>query len=658
MTNVAPAPALSGVEMVVLGAEELWELLRARPALRFRLPYLLGVADLSLLITDEAARRSSGDLEAAATLARVFVPTRAYLRGLEVLQQHRFVVLSGPPEMGKTAIARMLGLAAISDGWELHECLRPDELWQRFTRDRRQLYIADDAFGSTEYRPDTAERWALDLDRVLQALDERHWLIWTSRPTPLKAALHRIHREHGVERFPQPAEVGVDASELDAAEKALILFRHTKSANTPESAMTLVRAHGWEIVSHPHFTPERIRRFVAGRLEELAAGTGEADVAAAVAAEIREPTTAMAASYRSLAPDHRAVLLALLDTPPGPVSTRELSTALRRHAPDGLARPIAEIVDRLADHFLRPVAPAGVTWVHPSWRDLVIEELTADERARRNFLRCCSIQGAALALSTAGGSAGERTLPLLREGSDWDTLADRLATLVPQLDPPETTLILDTLAEAGRHAPEPARAELDAFAGGALDGLGRAWQASGGPVPIGLLAAWFALAAALPQPPPAPTIAIAATWIELLPTAVPDLTAAAQVAALDDWLALAELLAAHAPDTLKRFGFPGTQQATMQTIVASARDLTPATIQPASRDLLVRLLRRLARLAPTLGYAATEAAAHLAAAGRTTVPEPEPQLRDLSPELERLLRQPLTSTRRDQALVARVLHDL
>jgi hypothetical protein len=270
----------------------------------------------------------------------------------------------------------------------------------------------------------------------------------------------------------------------------------------------------------------------------------------------------------------------------------------------------------------------------------------------------CSIQGAALALSTAGGSAGERTLPLLRKGSDWDALANRLAILLPLLNPPETTLILGVLAEADRHAPEPARAELDALAGGALDRLGRSWNAAGVPVPIGLLAAWLALAAVLPQPPPAPTIAIAATWIELLPTAAPDLTTAAQVGAFDDWLALAELLAAHAPDTLQRFGFPDAQRATLQTIIAAAGGPTPATIQPASQDLLLRLLLRLARLAPKLAYEATEAAAHLAAAGRPDAPEREPELRDLSPELERLLQLPLTSTRRDRAVVARVLHDL
>lgn len=658
MTNVAAPSAPSGVQTVVLGPKELWELLRAQPALRFRLPFLLGVSDLSLLISGDAACRSSGDVEGAAELARVYVPTRAYARALDLLRLHRFVVLSGPPEMGKTATARMLGLAALSDGWELHECLRPDELWQQFRPGRRQLFIADDAFGSTEYRPDTAERWALELDRVLQALDERHWLIWTSRPTPLKAALRRIHREHGVERFPKPAEVSVDAAELDAAEKALILFRHSKAADATQAAITLVRAQGWQIVSHPHFTPERIRRFVTRRLPELAEHGANADIAAAVAAEIREPTTAMSTSYRALAPDHRAVLLALLDTPPGPVNERELSAALRRHTPNGLAQPIAEIVDRLADHFIRPIAPANVTWVHPSWRDLVIDELAADEHARGNFLRACSIQGAALALSTAGGNAGERTLPLLHHDSDWDAVGDRLATLVPQLQPPETTLILEAIAEAIQYAPEAARPELNALASETLHRLSHAWQAASTPVPSGLLSVWFALAAALPQPPPTPIAAIAASWIELLPADASDLTAAAQIVALDDWLALAELLIDNAPETLRRFGFPDAQTATLEMIINAAAELRPSTIQPASRSLLLRLLRRLARLAPTLAYEATEAATHLAEANQPAAAEPEPELRDLSPELERLLEMPLPSSHRDHALVARVLRDL
>src|SRR5262249_37261261 len=163
---------------------------------------------------------------------------------LDVLERYRFTVLTGPPEVGKTAIARMLGLALASEGWELHECTSPDDLLRALRREARQVFVADDAFGSTEDRPDAAERRALDLDPILRARDERHLLIWTSRPAPLRAALRRIHREHGVERWPQPAEVQVQAAELDVAEKALILFRHAQAARLPPRCVSIVEAFG------------------------------------------------------------------------------------------------------------------------------------------------------------------------------------------------------------------------------------------------------------------------------------------------------------------------------------------------------------------------------------------------------------------------------
>jgi hypothetical protein len=165
-----------------------------------------------------------------------------------------------------------------------------------------------------------------------------------------------------------------------------------------------VRRHGWRIVSHEHFTPERIRRFVA-RLPELKVHGGVDEL---VVRELREPTVAMRESLRALATDHRALLVAMLDVPPGPVTERDLVAATRRHSDSGFARAPTDIVDRLSDHFLRVVEGGAVTWVHPSWRDLVIEEVAATPGSRRDFLHRCGIDGALLALSTAGGAGGER----------------------------------------------------------------------------------------------------------------------------------------------------------------------------------------------------------------------------------------------------------
>ena len=71
-----------------------------------------------------AVRRSSGSW----CLERVFWPTHAYERAWAVLGRHRFVVLTGPPEMGKTAIARMLALAQLNCGWEAYECSSPEQV--------------------------------------------------------------------------------------------------------------------------------------------------------------------------------------------------------------------------------------------------------------------------------------------------------------------------------------------------------------------------------------------------------------------------------------------------------------------------------------------------------------------------------------------------
>ena len=471
-------------------------------------------------------------------------------------------------------------------------------------------------------------------------MHDRHWLIWTSRPAPLKAGLRRVHREHGVERFPQPAEVQVDAAALDVEEKALILFRHAKAGALPGRAVRLVRAHGWSIVSHPHFTPERIRRFVRDRLQELAAErVPEDELNAAVAAEIREPTQAMAASFAALAPEHRAVLVALLDAPPEPVPERELVAAVRRHSEGGFSSTPAELLDRLTDHFVRLVPPARVAWVHPSWRDLVVAELAEDAPARRAFLERSGLEGVLLAVSVAGGAAGERVLPLLREDADWDTLTARVGRLARDLDDASAIRLLASLdAALASDLPERARAELTALARFSLERLATAWDDRPVMLAVPALEAWFRLALRLPDPPRPPEVA--RTWIELLPTEPVDLESKEELARFDEWLALAAVLQAFVPEELEHFEFPHGQRDVFTAFVAAAT-AAPAEV----KDLVTQILHRIRRLAPDHAPAAGHATLTLAAKEEpwfevrfeTHVrrPEPKPDDRTL---VERVLR--------------------
>jgi hypothetical protein len=644
------------LDAVWLGPEELSALVADSWELRLRCPAVLGVGAAEDLVAGDAADRSTSDVASAKELARVFVSTRAYAAAVDALTHRHFTVLTGPPEVGKTAIARMVGLAALTDGWEVHECIRPEELWGQFQRDRRQVFIADDAFGSTEYRPDAAERWALEPDRVLRAMDDRHWLVWTSRPAPLKAGLRRLHREHGVERFPQPAEVQVDAAELDIREKALILFRHARAAELPAQAIELVRAEGWAIVSHPHFTPERIRRFVDGHLLDLTDRVRRAsDLDAIVEAEIREPTDAMAASFRALFEEHRMVLLALLDTPPGPVPERELAAAYRRHAGSGLGRSMRDVVDRLTDHFLRVDDSGAVTWVHPSWRDLVIEQLVEDAPRRQRFLRECSIDGLLLAVSIAGGASGELELPLLQEDADWDALSDRVAGAMSELEHPDLTRWFVALAEARLDA-EP-EGELQALVRYSLELVSRRWREECEVVPVGLLASWFDIAATASLTEPIERPDIVATWVELLPGDRVDPRVASDVVRFDEWLALVQLLQERAPEALATVGFPERYRSVVGRLVDDVHRMLRTGEALEHRDLLAGALMRVQVLPEHFGRAAWAATTLWMLDDVSQLPVLFTP-RQLSPELQGILDAPPTLVPSDEALVARVLEDL
>jgi hypothetical protein len=652
-TALQQQPFLERRTVVVLGNRELSGSLDRHARLRSAIPSVLGLRDLTPLIPANVRARSSLDVERAQALARVFWPTRAYERARDVLARHRFVVLTGPPEMGKTAIAQMVALAQLTDGWEAHECNSPEQLWRVFDREQPQVFVADDAFGSTEYRPDAAERWARALGRLLAMLDEDHWLIWTSRPAPLKAGLRRVQRERGSERFPAPGEVLVDASDLDLAEKTLILFRHAKARGASSIARELVRSAALSIVEHPHFTPERIRRFVTDRLEtlpQLVVEDGSWRVRVAVERELASPTEAMRTSFRTLANEQRELLIALLDAPAGLIDERELAAAVRRHHAGGLSRAPGELIDRLSDHFLR-TTPLGIGWVHPSWRDLVINELREDTGARRRFLGACGVDGTMLALSQEGGIAGERSLPLLVTDADWDLLGDRLRQLVRELEDQDLARMLLALRGALTAGIEQSqKREARGLAEYLLSATTRCWDEHRQPLPVFLVEAWYALndCASRPADPPR----LGPTWAELYPGSPPvQGLERSELARADEWLALVQTLARYDPKALGALGFFERAQELLEYLI----DAIERTADADKRPLAESVLARIQELAPdhtNIAHLVTTAIQQKRASEqRWWVPEDIPA----PPSTEPVATGPVEFTRED---VDRVLSDL
>jgi hypothetical protein len=238
-----------------------------------------------------------------------------------------------------------------------------------------------------------------------------------------------------------------------------------------------------------------------------------------------------------------------------------------------------------------------VEWVHPSWRDLVIEHLARDPDARAQFLSSCGAHGLLLALSSAGGERGQRKLPLLVRDRDWDALTDRAYELIPELDTPELIGVLDGIRLAIVEA-SAARLEALALAHTVLAHVAKLCDATHAPIALPVLEAWLALATRLPNDSerPAPPN-LKRTWAELLPSSAPALDDRYGLEQFADWLTLADLLREHDPDELRRFRF-GDQAHVINVFMD---DVETHKVQPAAEDNVQRALARIETLDPEFG---------------------------------------------------------
>lgn len=293
--------------------KDIEDFLLNRPKLRQAFPQLLGIADIDSLLTsivsNDILQRSNASLALARDELRVFVATKAYYEAISKLHSHKLVVITGPPEMGKTIIARNIGIVQLAAEWLVYDCRHAEDFWKVFQESEKQLFIADDAFGSIEFDPSLTKSWVKDFGSIVTKLDDMHWLVWTTRKFQLEQALNEMKKDPTNSNFPDANLVIVDAAQLETDEKIFILYRHSKAALTEKKHKQFIRTNSEQIVENDSFTPLRIKYLVSelSKMEDV-----PSDASAFIERCMTSYNDNIIASIGRLDDAHKAYLLACL----------------------------------------------------------------------------------------------------------------------------------------------------------------------------------------------------------------------------------------------------------------------------------------------------------------------------------------------------------
>jgi hypothetical protein len=611
-----------------LGGSDVCDLLDLSPALRRSFPQLLSLRDLDALLADVVNRdimeRSSAAISYARDIATVFVPTDPYVQAYEVLKKHHFVVLEGPPEMGKSAIGWMIALSQIASGWEATVCDTPDDFFRALRSDASQIFIADDAFGRTEYDPSRGAQWEAQLHRVFPRLGNTHWLIWTSRKHILERARKHMDLQGVAQCFPEPGEVLVDASRLTIQDKALILYRHSKHTLVDRDLRTFIQKHASEIVYHDAFTPERIRRFVCEAVPQLAVDPSDQSaptaLSARIAQEIQNPTDRMRKSFHALPLPHKWMLLSLLECGHYPTAEDVLSTYEAQYG--DAQNKSSEILDELTEAFvtMKGTTQRYVGWIHPSYRDLVIEQLRDGGSLKSEFLNRMNMAGIKLALSDVDDSTGRARFQLISSADDWETLQRRALEVARRSGVAHCADLLTVLVAAIDSSLGQERSELLTILKFSCRVVREKWDS--GQVELSATAIGAYATASERTSPMEPMPALDATWkaaVESLAQQIADedFDFLLEYSALDEFLFLVDEIRKSEPRFIRRQRFPESLEGTFETLLSRIdRELDSDRSYSNEKDgydseadaslALAASLGRLAEAAPNIDAAAKQ----------------------------------------------------
>lgn len=246
---------------------------------------------------------------------KLFVKTKYYEEGRQILENEHMLMLLGDPGVGKTMLTKMLALAFVAEGYRIRYTTNGElsDLKRALSvdRKRKELIVLDDCLGQHYFKmQEMKENELLALVKYIMH-NPNKLLIMNSRVTIFHEARER---SCDFRYFMDDENIKIRKLEmngLDEEEKGWIFYNHLYFSGIPEEYyQNISKDRRYRaIVRHPNYTP-RLVEFVTKKknYEQVAP-----DCYATFIMEcLRNPTELWKDEFtRRLGPEDRALLLTL-----------------------------------------------------------------------------------------------------------------------------------------------------------------------------------------------------------------------------------------------------------------------------------------------------------------------------------------------------------